>query len=65
MGLSTSTKASRLGRTQRDIEAEGIAADKLQFEEERLPWQSGSVYAVSALGYRLQRNLTLTLNPQR
>ena len=34
-GLAAIQKQADLGRTQRDIEAEGIAADKLQFEEER------------------------------
>jgi hypothetical protein len=34
-GLAAIQKQADLGRTQRDIEAEGITADRLQFEEER------------------------------
>jgi hypothetical protein len=34
-GLSALQKQADLGATQRDIESQGIAADKAQFEEER------------------------------
>jgi len=34
-GLAAIQKQADLGRTQRDIEAEGITADRLQFEQER------------------------------
>jgi hypothetical protein len=35
-GMTGLAALSEMGATQRDIESEGIAADKLQFEEERL-----------------------------
>jgi hypothetical protein len=49
-GLKTLAEMSRLGQTQRDIEADKIAADKAQFEEERGWDYKMPQYKLSLLG---------------
>ncbi len=49
-GLKTLAEMSRLGQIQRDIEAEKIAADKAQFEEERGWDYKMPQYKLSLLG---------------